>query len=167
MIDRLYSHFSRFFPLYLWLLVGCIAFGRSYLLSFNFSNSLPGIVFLIEKEKELNPKPGEMVAFLYPGGGPYRSGVVFVKIVKGVAGSLVTAKAADNGYFDYFVDQAFVGRSKPYSSTGQPLTRGPIGQIPQNHYYVAAPHPDSLDSRYDWVGWVPSERIIGRAYRIF
>lgn len=167
MVDTLYAHISRFFPLYLWLLVGCIAFGRSYLLAFNLTDSLPGTIFLIQKEEGLNPRPGEMVAFLYGGGGPYNSGTVFVKIVKGVAGSWVTAKAVEADCYDYFVDEEFVGRSKPLSKAGYPLKSGPVGAIPQNHYYLSAPHPDSLDSRYEWVGLVARDRIIGRAYRIF
>ncbi|SDY75775.1 S26 family signal peptidase [Nitrosomonas halophila] len=167
MADTLYAHISRLLPLYLWLLVGCIAVGRSYLLAFNLSDSLPGTIFLIQKEKGLNPRPGERVAFLYGGGGPYGAGTVFVKIVKGVSGSYVTAKAVEAGGYDYFVDEAFVGRSKPLSKTGFPLKKGPIGQIPRHHYYLTAPHPDSLDSRYAWVGWVARDRIIGRAYRIF
>jgi conjugal transfer pilin signal peptidase TrbI len=31
---------------------------------------------------------------------------------------------------------------------------------------MAAPHPDSLDSRYALVGWVDEEQIIGRAFQI-
>ena len=33
--------------------------------------------------------------------------------------------------------------------------------------YMAAPHPDSLDSRYAWVGWVSDAQIVGRAWTVF
>ena len=38
---------------------------------------------------------------------------------------------------------------------------------PAGRYYVRAPHPDSLDSRYRLTGWVSEEQIIGRAYALF
>jgi conjugal transfer pilin signal peptidase TrbI len=43
---------------------------------------------------------------------------------------------------------------------------GPTGKIPPSHYYMAAPHPDSLDSRYALVGWIKDEHVIGRAFQI-
>jgi conjugal transfer pilin signal peptidase TrbI len=44
---------------------------------------------------------------------------------------------------------------------------GPVGVLPQGRYYMAAPNPDSLDSRYNWVGQVKDSQIIGRGFRIF
>lgn len=108
-----------------------------------------------------------MVAFLYEGRAFYLPGAVFVKIVKGKAGSVVSSKEKESGYYDYFVDSVYVGRSKPMSQSGMPIARAATGVIPENHYYLYAMHPDSLDSRYELVGWVHRDRIIGRAYRVF
>ncbi|PZR43703.1 MAG: hypothetical protein DI537_61865 [Stutzerimonas stutzeri] len=44
---------------------------------------------------------------------------------------------------------------------------GPVGVIQEGHYYMTAPNPDSLDSRYALVGWVSDEQIVGRAFRVF
>jgi hypothetical protein len=40
------------------------------------------------------------------------------------------------------------------------------GTIPPHHYFMSAPNPDSLDSRYALVGWVDEQSIIGRAIEI-
>ncbi|SCZ84984.1 S26 family signal peptidase [Nitrosomonas mobilis] len=166
-MNKLCNHFAKYYPLYLWILVGCTAFGRGYAVSLNVTNSLPGIFYLIEKNKAFKPAPNEMIAFLYEGDAFYSKGAVFVKIVKGIPGSIVSSKEADPVTHDYFVDNVFFGRAKPYSSTGVPIKRGPTGIIPEDHYYVYATHPDSLDSRYELVGWVRRNQIIGRAIRVF
>ena len=53
------------------------------------------------------------------------------------------------------------------SRRGEALEPGPTGLIPPGRYYVRAPHPDSLDSRYRLTGWVDASQIIGRAYALF
>jgi conjugal transfer pilin signal peptidase TrbI len=50
---------------------------------------------------------------------------------------------------------------------GLPLELGPTGILPAGRYYVRAPHPDSLDSRYWLTGWISDAQIIGRAYALF
>jgi conjugal transfer pilin signal peptidase TrbI len=47
------------------------------------------------------------------------------------------------------------------------LALGPTGVIPANHFYVYAPHKDSLDSRFALTGWIPLERVSGRAIPLF
>ncbi len=39
--------------------------------------------------------------------------------------------------------------------------------MPIGSYYVRAPHPDSLDSRYALTGWVSLSQIFGRAHALF
>ena len=53
------------------------------------------------------------------------------------------------------------------SRSGQPLAPGPTGTLPTGRFYVRAPHPDSLDSRYALLGWISESQIIGRAYVLF
>ena len=165
MLSQLYRNLSRHFPVYLWLLTIWVIFGRYLVISVNLSESLPGRVFLIQKG--VSPTLGDYAAFLYQGGGPYVAGSRFLKIVKGVAGSTVRSVETEAGCFDYFVDGSFAGRAKPTSKSGTSLMPGPTGAIPQHHYYMAAPHPDSLDSRYALVGWVAEEQVIGRAIEVF
>ena len=165
MLDAIYSHCSRYSLVYLWLLVGIVAFGRYFTISINASDSLPGVLFLVQKGSK--PNKGDLVAFRYAGGGPYERGTLFLKRIVGIPGSSVVAKDVGGGYHDYFVDGIFVGRAKPFSKIGIALKPGPEGTIPEGHYYVAAPNPDSLDSRYAMVGWISDEQIVGRALRIF
>ena len=60
-----------------------------------------------------------------------------------------------------------VGTVKPVSREGEMLAPGPTGVLPEGRYYVAAPHPDSLDSRYALTGWIDATPIIGRAHAVF
>lgn len=164
-LNAIYDHLERRMWFYFCALAVIAVFGQFYFLTINLTHSLPGTVFLIEKH--VHPKKGELAAFVYGGGGPYPKGAYFLKIMKGVPGDTVSAKDAGNGYHAFFVNGNFVGRAKPLSSTGQPLTIGPTGVLPQGNYYMVGTHPDSLDSRYNWVGWVNDSQIVGRGVRIF
>jgi len=148
-------------------MVGCLAFSKSYAISINVTKSLPGSIFLIEKQPKADLKIGELAAFAYSGKAFYRPGSVFVKIVQGKAGSVVKAKKVEQGIYDYFVDQVFVGRTKLFSQSGVPIRRATTGIIPKDHFYMFGTHPDSLDSRYEVVGLVSQSQIIGRAHRVF
>jgi conjugal transfer pilin signal peptidase TrbI len=165
MLDALHVHVARRAPVYLWMLVGIAAFGRWFALTLNVSDSLPGTVFLVQKGTK--PDKGQLAAFRYAGGGPYERGSLFLKQMLGVPGSLVIGMDIGSGYRDYLVDGQYAGRAKPRSKTGMPLEPGPSGVIPAGRYYMAAPNPDSLDSRYALVGWVTEDQIVGRAFRIF
>lgn len=164
-VDVVFSHLAKHKIAYLWAMVAFVAFGRFFTLSINVSDSLPGMIFLVQKGAK--PEKGDLVAFRYAGGGPYERGALFLKRMTGVPGSVVRTSDAGTGYRDYFVDGEFVGRAKPFSKSGIPLKHGPEGIIPPEHYYVAAPNPDSLDSRYALVGWISADQIVGKAYRIF
>jgi conjugal transfer pilin signal peptidase TrbI len=84
-----------------------------------------------------------------------------VKKLIGLPGAQVTAKGRA-----FFVDGRSVGLAKERSTSGKPLNLGSVGTIPRDRYYVAGPHPDSLDSRYQLTGWVRRDQVIGRAHRI-
>ncbi|MFY9328972.1 MAG: S26 family signal peptidase [Georgfuchsia sp.] len=157
----LFSNLSgRWFPVVLWGMAACLAFGRVYLVALNLTESLPGTVFLIEKD--VMPQRGELVAFRWEADWPYPRGCIFVKKLVGLSGSVVSVSGRD-----FFVDGNSVGRAKERARTGEPLDIGLIGTIPEGHYYVAGSHPDSLDSRYRLTGWVGRNQIIGKAHRIF
>ncbi|MDD5296534.1 MAG: S26 family signal peptidase [Rhodocyclaceae bacterium] len=165
MLDSLYLHLYRRAPAYLWLLVAVTAVGRYFTLTINLTNSLPGSVFIVCKGTV--PKLGDLAAFRYAGGVVYRRDTLFLKRLAGVPGSVVAAKDAGDGYRDYFLDGQLVGRAKPRSKGGIILEPGPEGVIPPGHYYMVAPNPDSLDSRYAAVGWVADSQIVGRAFNVF
>lgn len=154
------EHVRRWGIAYLLLILGAALFRAHFVFGLNASPSLPHRFFLIHKG-EL-PQRGQYVAFRWPGGGPYPAGVTFVKVIAGMAGDAVTR--ADR---DFFVNGTHVGHAKTASLEGEPLELGPTGVLPEGRYYVRAPHPDSLDSRYRLTGWVSENQIIGRAYALF
>ena len=147
-------------PLVLWIVAAHLAFGRTYLIAFNLTESLPGTLFLIQKDTL--PNRGDLVAFRWQANWPYPQGSLFVKRLIGVPGSIVSANGRD-----FLVDGHPVGRAKDRARTGEALDIGSVGTIPEAHYYVAGEHPDSLDSRYRLTGWVARQQIVGRAHRIF
>ena len=154
------QHLHRWGIVYLLLIIAAALFQAHYAFGLNVSSSLPQRFFLIHKG-EL-PLRGQYVAFRWPGGGPYPAGVTFVKIIAGMAGDAVTR--ADR---EFFVNGMPVGQAKTTSRMGLPLELGPTGILPAGRYYVRAPHPDSLDSRYRLTGWISDAQIIGRAYALF
>jgi len=154
------EHLRRWSLAYLLLMLAAVVFQSFFGLGLNVSPSLPHRVFLFHKG-EL-PQRGQYVAFRWAGGGPYPAGVTFVKIVAGVPGDTVTHIGGD-----YFVNGNPVGTAKRVSRVGMPLEAGPTGVIPPDHFYVQAPHPDSLDSRYRLTGWISTAQMIGRAYVLF
>ncbi len=157
---RLSNHLRNWGIAYLLLIVAAVIFQAHYGLGLNASPSLPHRFFLIHKGEM--PQRGEYIAFRWHGGGPYPAGVTFVKIVAGMSGDTVTR--ADR---DFFVNATPVGQAKAVSRQGVPLELGPTGVLPAGRYYVRAPHPDSLDSRYQLTGWVSEDQIIGRAHALF
>ena len=157
---RLFNLSGRWFPVVLWAMVAILAFGRTYLVALNLTESLPGTIFLVEKG--VMPQRGELVAFRWEPNWPYPHGSIFVKKLIGLPGSVVTANERD-----FFVDGDPVGRAKERARTGEALDIGPTGHIPDGRYYVAGTHPDSLDSRYRLTGWIGWNQIIGKAYRVF
>lgn len=136
----------------------------------NLTKSLPDHVFLTVKGWTADIKHGDYIAFEWQGGGPFPKGFRFVKIVAGVPGDVITVDEMRgfwrNGGRDSVTEQ-FLGVAKTHSLKGEPLAAGPVGTIPPGHYYVMAPHKDSLDSRYAMTGWVPHEKIIGRTFVLF
>jgi len=157
---KLSDHLRRWGMVYLLLIAEVVNFQAHFVLGLNATSSLPHRFFLIHKG-EL-PGLGQYVAFRWPGGGPYPAGVTFVKIIAGAAGDRVTR--ADR---DFYVNDTHVGHAKSVSRHGVPLELGATGLLPAGRYYVRAPHPDSLDSRYRLTGWISEAQIIGRAYALF
>ena len=157
---RAAAHLRRWGLAYASALAGALWFHNHYALGLNATHSLPGTLYLIERGAP--PQRGEHVAFRWAGGGPYSAGVTFIKVLAGQPGDTVTRDGAT-----FVVAGTALGQAKPTSRRGEPLEPGPTGTLPEGRYFVFAPHPDSLDSRYALTGWIASEQIIGRARAIF
>ena len=157
---KLTRHVHRWHLAYLLAASAFAWFHAHYTLGLNVTSSLPTRLFLIHPGEW--PRRGQYAAFRWQGGGPYPAGVTFVKQLAGVPGDVVTRIDRD-----FFVSGLPVGHAKLTSRQGLRLEPGPTGTIPADKYYLRAPHPDSLDSRYALVGWVAQAQIIGRAYALF
>lgn len=134
------------------------------------------------------PRPGELAVFGYTGqpiagyhqaqagwatallarlgidpptAGPAR-GEGFVKVLLGLPGDRIEVEGRQvwlvsaRGRLD-------AGRCKTHSRSGVPLAPITPQTIPPGHVYMAAPHPDALDSRYAAMGLVPISAIVGKA----
>jgi len=158
--QRSARHLRRWGAPYLLMAVSMLWFDTYYAIGLNATESLHQQVFLIERGGR--PVRGDYVAFRWEGGAHYPTGTTFIKVIAGVPGDIVTQMDGE-----YFVNCFPVGQAKPVSRQGTALTPGPTGTLPEGRYYVRAPHPDSLDSRYALTGWVREAQILGRAHALF
>jgi conjugal transfer pilin signal peptidase TrbI len=155
------DHVARTWRLYLLGILAMFSLQHFFALGFNGSDSLPEQVFLIKKWDRGNYRVGDYVAYRWHGDAPYPRGTIMVKIIGGIAGDEVTA-----------IDRVFSvngvvrGRAKEVSKKGIPLQIGPTGRIPGGQMYLYTTSKDSLDSRYDLVGWPNEAQVIGRAIPI-
>jgi conjugal transfer pilin signal peptidase TrbI len=159
--QTLARHVGTYWVVYGVVLAAIAAFNSYFAIGVNATPSLAYTICLIAKG-DLEVRRGDLVAFRWRGGGPYPEGVVFTKIVRGLPGDEVTRE--DRAFY---VNGSAVGWAKPFTASRAPLALGPIGVIPEGHYYVSGTHPDSLDSRYALAGWIPRSALIGRAYVVF
>jgi conjugal transfer pilin signal peptidase TrbI len=149
-------------------------------LDFNYTDSLPDHVYLTVKG-DTDVTRGDFVAFAFPAEhpySPYRKGAHFLKIVAGLPGDRVHVDTSgnvriiyreevnDTGSIFLLEGGHFMGRAKHHSKTGKPLEATKSGIIPDGYIYVAAPHPDSLDSRYAMLGLV-SINEVSKSYSLF
>lgn len=128
-----------------------------YRIAGNETESLPDTLFIVELG-QYAPTRGELVPFRIGAGvNHYPSGMIFIKRVLGVPGDVLTWQ----GDTAYIAGQR-IGVAYSHTPRGDALARTPAGVIPANHYFVATPHPDSYDSRYQAIGFVSDQQIIGR-----
>jgi conjugal transfer pilin signal peptidase TrbI len=103
------------------------------------------------------PELGDMVLFDPPKSAG--ASVPYLKTVRGLPGARV-AVWADRAVS---VGGLVLGFAKARARTGRPLEAIAPGAVPRGHYFLHGPHPDSHDSRYAEIGFVPRERIRARA----
>ncbi len=81
--------------------------------------------------------------------------VPYLKTVRGLLGARVEVWA-DRAVS---VDGLALGFIKTRARDGRPLEAIAPGAVPPGHYFLHGPHPDSHDSRYAEIGFVPRGRI--------
>ena len=147
--------------IYIVSLMGLVFMFKGYFgLAVNVTHSLPYKVFVIHKVG--TPAVGKYISFKAPAQSGFSPGTIITKKIWAGPGDRVLKKGQD-----FYINQKWVSRAKPYSRAGELLITGPEGQLPPGQYYVGATHPDSLDSRYQKMGWINSEQIIAVAYPLF
>ena len=165
-IRRLWvGHFRRhslFYSLVVPLIVAAFCyFQRHYQLGLNVvTPSLPSKLVLIEKG--VQPTRGQMFSFRWHGGAPWPDGAGFLKIAAGMPGDTVTVQGCE-----VYLNGKLMGVAKQSSSSGEKLSVIGPGVIPAGRIYAYAPHPDSLDSRYEKTGLIPQDEVIGVAHELF
>ncbi|MEX0914724.1 MAG: S26 family signal peptidase [Wenzhouxiangellaceae bacterium] len=142
-----------------WLV--CLLLSPWYRLGINGTDSLPGVLYLVFKQATPDTR-GDLVAFYPPQNRFYPQGMVFIKQAMGMPGDEVTRQGQD-----FYINGEYIATAKTHSRSRQPLRPGPTGVIPDGRYFVWTPHPDSYDSRYEDIGWIFNDRVIGRAVRLF
>ena len=138
-----------------------IVVSSSWRVAINVTPSLPGHVYLIDL-KDKTPVTEGLIAFRARAMQPIPNGVTVIKVVRGIAGDLVTVTDRQ-----VEVNGRWVAYAKPTSRTGEPLVPSATQTIPNGRIFVYAPHPDSFDSRYAVPGLIDESQIIGRAYELF
>ena len=99
------------------------------------------------------PALGDVVLFDPP--EDLGASVPYLKAIRGLPGASV--KVWGDGAVS--VDGLVLGIAKTEARDGRPLAVIEPGRVPDGHYYLHAPHPDSHDSRYAEIGFVPRDRI--------
>ncbi len=134
-----------------------------YRFCINLAASVPGRVYLL-RFSDAAPRRGELVAFRVPSSVDYPPGALFLKYVIGVPGDQVRHDPARRTWSVRGRPRGFVKRRDRRDAE---LRRGPEGLVPPGFYVLWAPHPDSYDSRYASIGWIPRTRIVGRGLLLF
>lgn len=129
---------------------------QNHYILINQTQSLPHWAFIVDKG--VLPTKDDMVAFT-PGPNPYYpENIAFVKIVRGVGGDAVSIEGTEVA-----INGETLGSIKALTGANTNVTAIEAGPIPSGAYFVWSPDPDSFDSRYKEIGYVPKARIIGRA----
>jgi len=142
------------------LVIAIIHIQQNYLVIHNKSVSLPNKWFVIAKNQI--PQKNQIFAFIAKDSSTYKSDEIFIKIVGGVVGDQVIIKERD-----FYINDQFIGTAKIKSLKGQPLAMSTAGSIPQNSFFAYTPHKDSYDSRYQEIGLINAQDIIGAAIVAF
>lgn len=155
------DHFKRRWKYWLAYVVALLTFTLFFKVGINATESLPYKGFIVSKFDH-SFKRGDLMDFVWQGGGTYPKGFEFVKIVGGLPGDKVSFEGRK-----VFVNGNYIGEAKPVSRFNIPLELGPSGVIPPGKFFVYTNHKDSLDSRYAITGWIDESAVIGKAYGLF
>jgi len=158
-----FKRFKRWKAICYWpLLLIPLAFwlGNHFAIVINQTDSLPQKIWLMALDQK--PKRNDYVAFKPSVNSALPLGIILHKQVLGVAGDTVSLKGRD-----FYINGKFVATAKTHSLAGEPLTRGSTGTLEEGQYYVSTPHKDSFDSRYEKMGWINANQLLGVLYPLW
>ncbi len=98
---------------------------------------------------------GDYLEFTPPIKSPWKS----VKIVKGIAGDVITIA---NRFV--LLNDEIIFYAKPHARDGRPLTIIAEQTIPPDYYFLIGTHRDSYDSRYAEIGLIHKDKISARVW---
>lgn len=168
---KLFEHARRQYLAWIFAGIALALFSSNYRIGWNVSESLPYHCFILHKGEKVGK--GDIVAFPWDGGGkyawmsPFKTGSIMIKYVLGQPGDTVVMDADRMLY----INGSPHAKAKPFTKAGKPLE--PLLQVNKpmvigdHKYYVGTGHFDSMDSRYDMVGLIDSDKFIGKIYVIF
>jgi len=140
-------------PLAFWL-------GNHFAIVINQTESLPQKVWVMALDQK--PKRNDFVAFKPPVNSGLPRNIILHKQVLGVSGDVVTLKGRD-----FYINENYVATAKTHSLQNEPLMLGPTGILKEGQYYVSTPHQDSFDSRYQKMGWINGDQLLGVLYPLW
>ncbi len=128
--------------------------------SVNLTNSLPYKIFIINKLSA--PSVGNYICFKAPLESGFPENTILTKKILAGPGDVVSKKG-----LNFYINDQWVSKAKSYSWEGEELVLGPEGVLKEGEYYVGGFNADSMDSRYQVIGWINREQIIAVSYPIF
>jgi len=138
-------------------------FGIAPHLAINFSPSVSGYLFWIEKGN-YNFTPGDyvLIRFTPERRDPYIREGYLTKRIGCLPGQILERKG-----LAFYCDGKLIAIAKTRSISGKPLhpfdwTKG---KVPEGYYFVIGEHPYSWDSRY--FGFVSEKEIVAKEVKIF
>ena len=187
-LDLCFQHFKVYWKRYTAPVVVLVIMQLFIRVDVNYTESLPDHVFITVKGWKSGVTYGDYVAYKFPVDSDltlFRKGDHMVKIVLGKPGDQVVVNSQgairivrkgstvvgnpeevkETMNFEFLGTPA--GTAKPVSKAGKPLKAIESMVIPEGFFYAYAPHPDSLDSRYAFVGLISDDEVIGRTFPIF
>lgn len=155
-------------PVILTLLIFLFSFlifgwlSKKFYIAINSSESLSGKLYFVIK-KAIPETKEDKVVFLIKNNHTDNKNRNFIKKVIGLEGDNIFISNNNK----IFINDNLLGKIKSFSKKGKKLYPIKSQTIPKGHFFVGSSHIDSYDSRYQSIGLIPADKIIGIAYEIF
>ena len=127
----------------------------------NLTNSLKGKYFIAIRTNKI--KRGDIVVVQLNNNKYYGNNKLLKRVV-GLAGDKIE-KRQDR----FYINDKFIGKALKKTKKGTKLVSIILktNKIPDNHIFITTRHEQGYDSRYQSLGFIPVDRVIARAYRIY